>query len=85
MILFQAALNDSAKKVPLFFYTLFIEGDEDGVGEGEVIVRVNIMDENDNTPEFLQPEFHAAVPSTAEYGDPVCILQVGRCTYPYPL
>lgn len=62
----------------MFFYTLFIEGDEDGVGEGEVIVRINIMDENDNPPEFLLPEFHAAVQSSAEYGDPVLILQVYR-------
>ena len=38
----QAALSSSAKKVPLFFYTLSRDG---GEGEGEVIVRVNVLDQ----------------------------------------
>ena len=67
-----------AKKVPLFFYTLYIEGEGEGggVGEGEAIVRVNILDENDNAPEFVQEVFYAAVQANAEYGHPVTVLQV---------
>ena len=45
----QASTNKSSKQVPLFFYTLYIEG-EGGTtaGEGEAIVRVHITDANDN-------------------------------------
>ena len=76
-IIFQAALSSTAKKVPLFFYTLSIDsGGEGGDVEGEVIVRVNVLDENDNRPEFVEPEFHAAVQTSTEYGDSVTVLQV---------
>ena len=77
--LFQASTNKSSKKVPLFFYTLYIEGEGSGAaGEGEAIVRVNILDINDNEPVFdnASSEITAAVPTTAEYGHPVTRLQV---------
>ena len=47
----QASTNKSSKQVPLFFYTLYIEG-EGGTtaGEGEAIVRVHVTDANDNRP-----------------------------------
>ena len=76
---FQASTNKSSKKVPLFFYTLYIEGEgSGGAGEGEAIVRVNILDVNDNTPEFdnASSEITASVPTTAEYGHPVTKIQV---------
>ena len=66
--------------MPLFFYTLYIEG-EGGTtaGEGEAIVRVHITDANDNRPEFEVDggELVAAVPTTAEYGHLVTKVQVG--------
>ena len=63
--------------MPLFFYTLYIEGQNGGnVGEGEVVVRVNILDENDNQPEFEEGFIHASVPTTAEYGHPVTMIKV---------
>ena len=65
--------------MPLFFYTLYIEG-EGGTtaGEGEAIVRVHITDANDNRPEFEVEggELVAAVPTTAEYGHLVTKVQV---------
>ena len=65
--------------MPLFFYTLSIDsGGEGGDVEGEVIVRVNVLDENDNRPEFVEPEFHAAVQTSTEYGDSVTVLQVWK-------
>ena len=75
----QASTNKSSKQVPLFFYTLYIEG-EGGTtaGEGEAIVRVHITDANDNRPEFEVEagELVAAVPTTAEYGHLVTKVQV---------
>ena len=75
----QASTNKSSKQVPLFFYTLYIEG-EGGTtaGEGEAIVRVNILDMNDNAPVFdnAGTGMSAAVPTTAEYGHPVTRAQV---------
>jgi len=74
----KASTNKSSKKVPLFFYTLYIEGEGSGAaGEGEAIVRVNILDINDNEPVFdnASSEITAAVPTTAEYGHPVTRLQ----------
>ena len=65
--------------MPLFFYTLYIEGEGSGTaGEGEAIVRVNILDINDNLPEFdnASSEISASVPTTAEYGHPVTQVQV---------
>ena len=65
--------------MPLFFYTLYIEGEGSGAaGEGEAIVRVNILDINDNTPVFdnASSEISASVPTTAEYGHPVTQVQV---------
>ena len=65
--------------MPLFFYTLYIEGEGSGAaGEGEAIVRVNILDINDNLPEFdnASSEISASVPTTAEYGHPVTQVQV---------
>ena len=45
----QASTNQSSKQVPLFFYTLYIEGEGGGgAGEGEAIVRVSVTDVNDN-------------------------------------
>ena len=82
MLILQAALSTSAKKVPLFFYTLSIDGEGEGAAEGEVIVRVNVLDENDNNPEFLATEFHAAVQTTTEYGDSVTVLQVNSSLLP---
>ena len=76
---FQASTTKSSKKVPLFFYTLYIEG-EGGTtaGEGEAIVRVHVTDANDNRPEFEVEggELVAAVPTTAEYGHLVTKVQV---------
>ena len=75
----QASTNKSSKKVPLFFYTLYIEGEGSGsAGEGEAIVRVNILDINDNSPVFenASSEIIASVPTTAEYGHPVTKIQV---------
>ena len=47
-------------------------------GEGEAIVRVNILDVNDNAPVFenASSEIIASVPTTAEYGHPVAKIQV---------
>ena len=78
-ILFQASTTKSSKKVPLFFYTLYIEGEGgEGAGEGEVIVRVNVLDVNDHNPVFLSDsgELIASVPTTAEYGHHVTKIQV---------
>ena len=66
--------------MPLFFYTLYIEGEgSGGSGEGEVIVRVNIKDVNDNPPVFRdqETEIVASVPTTAQYGHHVTRIQVG--------
>ena len=66
--------------MPLFFYTLYIEGEgSEGSGEGEVIVRVNIKDVNDNPPVFEahETEMVASVPTTAQYGHHVTRIQVG--------
>ena len=49
--------------------------------EGEAIVRVNVLDVNDNVPEFLSPETMAAVPTTAEYGQHIVKLEVGYASY----
>jgi hypothetical protein len=79
---FQVALGSAAKKVPLFFYTLYLEGERSGgpggggEAEGEAIVRVSVLDVNDNVPEFLSPELMAAVPITAEYGQYITKLEV---------
>lgn len=75
----QASTTKSSKKVPLFFYTLYIEGEgSGGSGEGEVIVRVNIKDVNDNPPVFRdeESEIVASVPTTAQYGHHVTRIQV---------
>ena len=75
----QASTTKSSKKVPLFFYTLYIEGEgSGGSGEGEVIVRVNIKDVNDNPPVFRdeETEIVASVPTTAQYGHHVTRIQV---------
>ena len=75
----QASTTKSSKKVPLFFYTLYIEGEgSEGSGEGEVIVRVNIADVNDNAPRFEAEgaEIVASVPTTAQYGHHVTRIQV---------
>ena len=80
-------MSSSAKKVPLFFYTLYLEGEGgpggegSGQAEGEAIVRVNVLDVNDNVPEFLSPETMAAVPTTAEYGQHIVKLEVGYASY----
>ena len=79
VMFFQASTTKSSKKVPLFFYTLYIEGEgSGGAGEGEAIVRVNILDVNDNAPVFdnASTEIIASVPTTAEYGHPVTKIQV---------
>ena len=78
----QASTTKSSKKVPLFFYTLYIEGEgSEGSGEGEVIVRVNIADVNDNAPRFEAEgaEIVASVPTTAQYGHHVTRIQVICC------
>ena len=67
--------------MPLFFYTLYIEGEgSEGSGEGEVIVRVNINDVNDNAPQFdetdTDSELVASVPTTAQYGHRVTRIEV---------
>ena len=67
--------------MPLFFYTLYIEGEgSGGSGEGEVIVRVNINDVNDNAPQFdtayEDTELVASVPTTAQYGHHVTRIEV---------
>ena len=75
----QASTTKSSKKVPLFFYTLYIEGEgSEGSGEGEVSVRVNIKDVNDNPPVFeaQETEIVASVPTTAQYGHHVTRIQV---------
>ena len=44
----------SEREVPVFFYTLYVqESNEKKIAEDDLIVHVNIMDLNDNTPEFL--------------------------------
>ncbi len=44
----------SEREVPVFFYTLYVqESNEKRIAEDDLIVHVNIMDLNDNTPEFL--------------------------------
>ena len=79
-MMFQASTTKSSKKVPLFFYTLYIEGEgSGGSGEGEVIVRVNINDVNDNAPQFdaeTDTELVASVPTTAQYGHHVTRIEV---------
>ena len=68
--------------MPLFFYTLYLEGERSGgpggggEAEGEAIVRVSVLDVNDNVPEFLSPELMASVPTTAEYGQYITKLEV---------
>ena len=77
--LLQASTTKSSKKVPLFFYTLYIEGEgSNDSGEGEVIVRVNIKDVNDNAPMFdtETDEIVASVPTTAQYGHHVTKIEV---------
>ena len=75
------------KKVPIFFYTLFLEGEEasDGQGKYEATIQVDILDANDNAPEFEEAVYKAAVQSTAQYGDAVILLQVIFLVYSFHL
>ena len=75
------------KKVPIFFYTLFLEGEEasDGQGKYEATIQVDILDANDNAPEFEEAVYKAAVQSTAQYGDAVILLQVIFLVYLFHL
>ena len=44
----------SEREVPVFFYTLYVqETNQKKIAEDDLIVHVNIMDLNDNSPEFL--------------------------------
>ena len=63
--------RESASKVPVLFYTLYLNS---GVARGieeEIVINVNIADKNDNAPEFLSltREIMGAVDSRAELGE----------------
>ena len=49
--------NVSEREVPVFFYTLYVkENEKDIIAEDTIYINVNILDLNDNRPEFLTSE-----------------------------
>ena len=49
--------NVSEREVPVFFYTLYVkENEKDIVAEDMMYININILDLNDNKPEFLTSE-----------------------------
>jgi len=47
----------SEREVPVFFYTLYVQENQDAlIAEDELTIHVNILDLNDNRPEFLTNE-----------------------------
>ena len=60
-------------KVPVLFYTLYLNSGVSRGVEEEIVVNVNIADENDNAPEFLTltREIVGSVDSRAELGERV--------------
>ena len=58
-------------KVPVLFYTLYLNSGVSRGIEEEIVINVNIADENDNAPEFLTltREVVGSVDSRAELGE----------------
>ena len=63
--------RESASKVPVLFYTLYLNSGVSRGIEEEIAINVNIADENDNAPEFLTltREIVGSVDSRAELGE----------------
>ena len=62
---------NAEREVPVFFYTLYVqESNQRKIAEDDLIVHVNIMDLNDNSPEFLtfQNPVQTSVSSHSEAG-----------------
>jgi hypothetical protein len=68
--------KESASKVPVLFYTLYLSSSDtgDNIVSDQIQVNINIGDENDNRPEFLtlgKPPIVASVEARAELGERV--------------
>lgn len=63
--------RESASKVPVLFYTLYLNSGVSRGIEEEIVINVNIADENDNAPEFLTltRDIMGSVDSRAELGE----------------